>query len=172
MIADAFPQRTPSRAWLITLADLALLLVGFFVLLQANRTMPPREIVRGIAAGLGVTPPPIPVAAERADGFAPGSAILATPPVMLIAWARDATRDPRVALRVTGVTDGSAADVDRASNSAALLAADRARAIAALLTRAGVPGERLTIVNADRAAARGRHVIVTLAFVGEEEPSP
>lgn len=171
MTADAFPERPPSRVWLITLADLVMLLIGFFVLMQANRALPPQEIVRGIAAGLGVTPPPLPVAAERATGFASGSATLAQPPAALIAWAREVTRDPRVALRVTGVTDGTPADVDSATGSASLLAADRARAVAALLAGAGVPGDRLTIVNADRAAARGRHVIVTLAFVGEQEPT-
>ena len=45
MTAEDFPAPAASRAWMVTLADLALLLVGFFVLLQANHEVPPREIV-------------------------------------------------------------------------------------------------------------------------------
>lgn len=169
MTADDFPERAPSRAWLVTLADLALLLVGFFVLLQANKTVPPQEIVRGIAAGLGTpAPAPMAVAAERIDGFAPGGVTAPTIPPRVIAWAKEAARDPRLALTVAGTTDGSPADRDPTGN-ATLLAVDRARAVAAALADAGVPTERLTIVNADRDAARGRTVIITLGFAGEKE---
>ncbi|WP_137788436.1 flagellar motor protein MotB [Sphingomonas sp. 3P27F8] len=42
---DEFPARAPARPlWLMTLADLALLLVGFFVLLQANQTLDPHKL--------------------------------------------------------------------------------------------------------------------------------
>ncbi|KAK0340865.1 hypothetical protein LTR94_028769, partial [Friedmanniomyces endolithicus] len=43
-----------------------------------------------------------------------------------------ALADPRVRLSVVGATDGSAADVDPVTHSAVVLAADRARAAAAL----------------------------------------
>lgn len=173
MTAELFPERAPSRAWLVTLADLALLLVGFFVLLQAHQAPPAREIVRGIAAGLGAEAPALPVAAEQVAGFAPGGAVLAPGATdALLAWARDVSRDPRVALRVTGAADGSAADRDPATGSAALLAADRARAVAAALAAAGIAADRLSIATAAPAQGRGRHVIVTLAFAGEPGKQP
>ena len=81
---------------------------------------------------------------------------------------RGELRDPRVALRITGATDGSAADIDRATGSAALLANDRARAVAAALAARGVPIERTQISNAEAGARRARHVLITLAFIGEE----
>lgn len=166
---DDFPAFAPARPlWLITLADLALLLVGFFVLLEANRQLDPRAITRAVAVGLGVPPPPVAVAAEVVSGFAPGSAALPASPDALAAWARAELRDPRVALRITGATDGSAADTDRATGSAALLANDRARAVAAALAARGVPIERTQISNAEVGARPARHVLITLAFIGEE----
>ncbi|WP_298809797.1 flagellar motor protein MotB [uncultured Sphingomonas sp.] len=166
---DDFPAFATARPlWLITLADLALLLVGFFVLLEANRQLGPRAITRAVAVGLGVTPPPLAVAAEVVSGFARGSAALPASPDALAAWARGELRDPRVALRITGATDGSAADIDRATGSAALLANDRARAVAAALAARGVPIERTQISNAEAGARRARHVLITLAFIGEE----
>lgn len=168
---DPFAPATARPLWLVTLADLALLLVGFFVLLQANRTIPPAELARGMAAGFGApAPAPIAVEARGVVGFAPGAAEVAEAPAALVAWARQATRDPRVALTVTGATDGTAADVDLASGSAAVLAADRAAAVVALLADAGVPVARTVITTAARPA--GRRVIVTLAFAGEKEKQP
>ena len=169
---DEFPALARSRPlWLITLADLALLLVGFFVLLEANRQLDPRVIARAVSAGLGVAPPPLAVAAQIVPDFARGSARLPIRIDALADWARTELRDPRVALRVTGTTDGSAADADAATGSAALLATDRARAVAAALAQAGVPIERTQISNAAadaRAARPSRQVLITLAFVGEE----
>ena len=173
MMGDDPFAPAPSRPlWLVTLADLALLLVGFFVLLQANSTIPAKELARGIAEGFGgaAAPAAIAVEAESAGGFAPGAADLPVAPDALIAWARQATRDPRVALTVTGATDGSAADVDLVSGSATVLAADRARFVLATLAAAGVPVARATIATAARPA--GRRVIVTLAFAGEQEKKP
>lgn len=168
MSDDALLDTTPARPlWLVTLADLALLLVGFFVLLQANQTLSPRNLARGIAEGFGAEPPPaaMPVAAHGIAGFAPGGAVLPQSPAALVGWARAELRDPRVRLTVTGATDGSAADVDPASRSATVLAADRARAVAAALVAGGVPDRRLLLSTTP---ARGtRAVTVTLAFAGE-----
>jgi hypothetical protein len=160
MTDDPLAPPATRPLWLVTLADLALLLVGFFVLMQANR-LPPQEIARGLAEGFGVEASALPVEAQALRDFSPGSA---APPdtQALVAWARTATRDPRVALTVTGATDGSPAD--RVQGSAALLAADRARAVAAALAQAGVTRTRI----ATDARPAGRHVIVTLAFAGEE----
>ncbi|WP_375270323.1 flagellar motor protein MotB [Sphingomonas sp.] len=166
---DDFPAFASARpSWLITLADLALLLVGFFVLLESNRQLDARAITRAVAVGLGVTPPPMAVAAEVVGGFAQGSASIPASPDAIAAWARGELRDPRVALRITGATDGSVADADRATGSAALLATDRARAVAAALAVRGVPIERTQISNAEVGTRPARHVLITLAFIGEE----
>ncbi|WP_419807985.1 hypothetical protein [Sphingomonas sp.] len=145
----------PAKAlWLVTLADLALLLVGFLVLVQA--TGDHSALARGLRGGFGTIvldapeAPPMPVAAA-AVAFASGSSAL-TDPAPLVAWARDALADPRVVVSVTG-SDGS--DV--------LLAADRARAVLAALVAAGLPPARLTLLTA-RGPARAT---LTLAFAGE-----
>jgi flagellar motor protein MotB len=172
LLADAAPARP---VWMITLADLALLLVGFFVLLQANQQLDPRELARGLAAGFGVEDAPMPVDAQSVGGFAAGRATPAPLAPSVVAWARAATRDPRVTLTITGSADASPADVDPATGSAMLLAADRARAVAAALVAAGVPGARLRLATAPAAgpsATGHRLVIITLAFAGEEGKHP
>ena len=169
MTGSDYPEPAASRPlWLITLADLALLLVGFFVLLQATRQHDRGALARGMREGFGVhaaDPAPIPVAADGIFGFAPGSAILPGSPAALIGWAREAARDPRVLLTVTGSVDGSAADVDPATRSGAILAADRARATAAVLA-AAAPA-RISIATAPVPGRRA--ALVTLAFAGERK---
>lgn len=170
MTADDFPEESGGRSlWLITLADLSLLLVGFFVLLQSQRDMNPRALAQGLAAGFGVEAPAIAVASQGVTGFVPAGADLPEDPARLVGWAKAELRDPRVRLTVTGATDGSAADVDPASGSATVLAAERARVVVAALTAAGIPDARLDLATAR--AATGRHVIVTLAFAGEQGPN-
>lgn len=171
MTEDPFAPAPSRPIWLVTLADLALLLVGFFVLMQANGAVPPKELARGIAEGFGASAPePIAVEAQGVAGFAPGAADLPALPDELVDWAKQAVRDPRVALTVTGTTDGSAGDVDRGSGSAAVLAADRARAVVTALAAAGVPVARILITTAPLPA--GRRVVVTLAFAGEQGHKP
>jgi hypothetical protein len=162
-MTDEFPLPVASRPlWLITLADLALLLVGFLVLVQATR-LDHRDLAAGLREGFGAAPPPveepIPVAAAGLTAFAPGSAALAQDPAELVAWARAALADPRVSLRVAGSVDGTPADVDPVTRSGAVLAADRARAVAAALA-AVAPG-RMTVTTARPGR---RQVVVTLAF--------
>jgi len=149
--------------WLITLADVMLLLVGFFVFLQANQALSGEAIAAGLREGFGIAAPaPMAVDAASVTGFAPGgSAVL--PPTAVLAWAREAARDPRIIVRIAGGTDGSPGDVDRATGSPAILAADRARAVAALLARV-VPPTRLAIETRPGA---GRAVQLNLAFAGE-----
>ena len=165
--AATWPDTPPSKPlWLMTLADLALLLVGFFVLLQASER--PRAVAEALRHSFGGTAAPapapqaLPVMAAGLLDFAPGSATLPESPAAVVAWAREAVRDPRVALTVTGSTDGSAADVDPATGSAAILAADRARALAAALAPLS---RRITVTTAAHPGRRA--AIVTLAFVGE-----
>ena len=164
--AALYPDTPPARPlWLVTLADLALLLVGFFVLLQASER--PRAVTDALRASFGgapaATPAPLPVMAAGLLDFAPGSAILPDSPAAVIAWAREGVREPRVALTVTGSTDGSLADVDPATGSAAILAADRARALAAALAPVT---RRITVTTATHPGRRA--AIVTLAFAGEQ----
>lgn len=166
----AFPEPRAARpVWLITLADLALLLVGFFVLLQANQKLGGPALARGFRAAFASSaeaPPPIALAAGDMTGFAPGSAVLPQSPQALVAWTHAAARDPRVALRVTGYAAGGA-DTDPVTGSANILAADRARAVAAALLGAGaVAPNRLTIATAE---ARRRAVLVTVGFTGPAE---
>ncbi|MES2057783.1 MAG: flagellar motor protein MotB [Pseudomonadota bacterium] len=176
MTIDDFPEETPGRpVWLMTLADLALLLVGFFVFVQAAQHLDQKALAKGIRDGFGApalapAPPaePMPVAAAAMLNFAPGSAALPASPAGLIAWAREVTRDPRVTLKISGSTDGSATDVDAGTGSGAVLAVDRARAVAAELARAKIvaPG-RMTIVNTT--TANRRSVVVTLGFAGNRQ---
>jgi uncharacterized protein YdaT len=163
-----FDEDEPARApWLVTLADLSLLLVGFFVFLQATQ-VDPAKLAAGIRAGFGAreaTPAAMPVDIATATGFAPGSAV----PVdtgSALEWARGAARDPRTLLRITGEVDGSEADVDPATGSGPILAADRARAVAALLVgqRAGDPA-RIMI-----STGRGqRRAVLALGFEGDRQ---
>lgn len=175
--------RQPSRPlWLITLADLALLLLGFFVFVQATQRQDAptraalaagiRDAFGGAAAdeeqggpGTAIAHAGMAVDANIVDGFAAGSA---APGAIgtLRRWAAEAAADPRTMLLVTGHADGSAAD--RLDGSALALASARAAAVAAALEGAIAP-ERITITAAlapeqARGRAAGRRVIVTIAF--------
>lgn len=176
MTNDFFPEITPVRPiWLITLADLALLLVGFFVFVQANQQLDRRALAKGLREGFGGASAPaslpteaMPVAVAPPIGFAPGSSDAPAIPAATLAWARDAVRDPRIMLKITGIVDGSAADVDPASGSGALLAADRARAVAMAFVQSGtVPGDRLTIAGAARPMPGRRMATITQGFGGD-----
>lgn len=170
MTEDFFPDIPPARpVWLVTLADLALLLVGFFVLVQANQTLSKKALAQGLRDGFGTTnrvAEPMAVAVAAMRDFAPGSSKLPVPPAAIIAWARGATADPRVQIRISGAVDGTPADVEPITRSASVLAADRARAVAAALASAGaVPADRLTIANDPTPGHRT--VTLTLGFGGE-----
>ncbi|WP_375393528.1 flagellar motor protein MotB [uncultured Sphingomonas sp.] len=173
-MTDELPLPPAARPlWLVTLADLALLLVGFLVLVNASQRIDRHALARGFRQGFDTVeapprpaPPPMPVAAAASPDFAPGTATLSDAPTMLIDWARGATRDPRVLLTITGSVDGSAGDIDAATGSGAILAADRARTVAAALIAAHVvaPG-RLAIATAMHTGRRD--AVATLAFAGE-----
>lgn len=172
---DDLPEIAPVRpAWLMTLADLALLLVAFFVFIQANQQLDGGTLARGIRAGFGasdtvanVPPAPMPVTANAIGGFARGSAELPGPVAALNDWAAEALRDPRAMLAVTGMVDGSPQDVDPTTNSAVLLAADRARAVASALIASGIVPDRIVITAAGRPGRRS--VSVTTGFAGNRQ---
>lgn len=175
-MTDDFPPLAPMRPlWLVTLADLALLLLGFVVLVQATEHNGRHALAEGLRARFGSQPAPaastaIPVSAFATSDFGTGSATLPSDPQPLVDWAREALADPRVALTVTGSADGSRADVDPASGSGTVLALDRTRAIVAALAAGRVATNRLSLATAIRPGAR--RVTITLAFAGELPRSP
>ncbi len=170
--ADAWDEIAPAKSvWLITLADLALLLVGFFVFMQANRSLDREALVAGLRSGFGVEEaviPPMAVATARIDGFASGSAVLPDA-TTVIGWARDAGRDPRTQITIIGSTDANAAtgsaDIDPATGSAAILAADRARTVAATLVRSGAVDPRRIIIRIE--PGKRRAVTLSVGFAGD-----
>lgn len=176
---DLYPEPIAGKPiWLMTLADLGLLLVGFFVFVQAAQHLDGKQLAQGIRSGFGAPPnatpatsaEPMPVAAAAMLDFAPGSAALPSSPAGLVAWAREVTRDPRTVLKVSGGIDGTPADVDATTGSGAVLAADRARAVAVALAEAhAVTPGRLEIVGAGRPGHRT--VTVTIGFAGRQEPA-
>ena len=160
-----FDEAPPRPLWLMTLADLALLLVGFFVFLQANQTMGPREIAAALRSGFTSQPVEMPVDLAVVRGFEPGSAELPDAAGAL-AWARDAARDPRTRLKITGEVDGTADDKDPVTGSGAILAADRARAVAAELVASGaVSPDRIIITT----ATGQRRAVLTLGYDGGQK---
>lgn len=164
--ADMWKEIAPARSvWLITLADLALLLVGFFVLLQANRELDRETLLAGLRAGFGIedsAPAPMAVAMARVEGFVEGSA--EADPRGAILWARDAARDSRTRITITGSTAG-ARDVDAATGSAAILAADRARTVAAALVSSGAADPARIAILTD--PGKRRAVTLSVGFAGD-----
>lgn len=153
--------------WLTTLADLALLITGFLVFIQANMRSPAR-VAAAMQAGFGGTrtPGPLAVASARVSGFAPGSAAL--PDTRAAAeWALNGMRDPRVRMTITGEWESAEADRPQKNASGMLLAVARCHAVAARLIASGaVPADRI-----DLAIARGgRQVTLTLAYAAPPAP--
>lgn len=164
---NRFDTAEPGRPlWLVTLADLCLLLVGFFVFIQASQ-LDKQQLAAAIRKGFDAAPPAAePITLERAAvrGFAVADAGL--PPLEhLTGWTRDAAGDPRTTVTLTGSTDGSDADRDPLTLSAPILAADRARAVAAALVRSGAVSRDRIVISTDP-AANGRHVLLSVGFAG------
>lgn len=163
MLEHPIFDEAPSRPiWLMTLADLALLLVGFFVFLQANQSMGPSEIAAAMRAGFTSQPAEMPVDLAQVRGFALGS-FESDDGAAAVAWAREAARDPRTRLKITGEVDGSPQDVDPETGSGPILAADRARAVAAELVASGaVSPDRITITT----STGQRRAVLTMGYDG------
>lgn len=124
--------------WLMTLADLALLLLGFMILIHSAGERTRAELAGGIrqafageaAAALPAPPAPAGMALDvnGVDGFALASAALPGDVGPLVDWAVEAAGDPRAVLRVTG-------EADRGEGLG--LAARRAAAVAEAIERDG-----------------------------------
>ncbi len=154
MTADPFAPHAARPIWLVTLADLALLLLGFVVLVQATGGR--EAIAQGLRERFGeVEAPTLPVAAT-AVSFAAGTIIAQDDSV---AWTRAALADPRVVVTITGAGD----------SGDALQAADRAAAVAHALVAAGLPATRLQLATT---RIPGRRATLTLAFAGEPRSTP
>lgn len=149
--------------WLITLADLSLLLVGFFVFLQATSHRADGHqaaVEASIREAFGGDPAArLSVDANVVTGFAAGGADLPPGFADLAAWAGEALADPRTRLIVTGYADGSAAD--RIDGSGLALAGLRADRVATELARA-IPAGR---IRSGAAVAPGpRRVTLTISY--------
>jgi len=151
MTDDPLAPPAVRPAWLVTLADIALLLLGFVILVQAISNHD--ALARSLRERFGAAETTVPVAAAAVT-FEAGSAALGDPRPLVV-WARDALRDPRVSVTVTGSADGE---------EDLLLATDRARAGLAALIAAGIPSERLQLATT---RAAGRRVTLTLSFTGQ-----
>ncbi len=178
------PRRATGRGgapWLITLADLALVLLGFAMLLHATADLDAHDrdrVVAGIRtafsgnAGEGAGEAPVldrlAVDINVVAGFGPGDATLPYAPAPLVAWVREVSTDPRSRLIIAGRADGSAHDVDAASGSSTILAARRAEAVAAAIAKAGaLPADRITITTLPPAATAtpaSRRAELTITF--------
>ncbi|MBR0553119.1 flagellar motor protein MotB [Stakelama marina] len=165
--------RSARPVWLTTLADLGLLLVGFFAFLQANRQVDGTALADGLRAGFvaqqSAGPAPMAVDISRVAGFAPGAATGAAVAPAVIAWARGAAADPRTAIRLAGSTDGSAVDVDGATGSAAILANDRARFVAVALLKSGAVRPDQLVIAPEGAEPKGRSVTLSLGYAGQRQ---
>lgn len=164
MRTNRFDTAPGRPLWLTTLADLSLLLVGFFVFLQAAQAVDKRALTAGIRAGFDAQPIPMTVDRAVIDGFATGSAALPGGTAASVEFVRGAAADRRIAVTLTG---GTAGDVDPTTGSAAILATDRARAVAALLVREGAATPAQIAFAPPGTGGRG--VFIDLGFAGERQ---
>lgn len=159
-LAQTRPRPSP---WLMTLADLSLLLVGFFVFMQATaQKSQPKQAA--ISAGIreafgGEAEVRLAVEANVISGFALASASLPRDAGAVTIWARDALADPRTKLIVTGYADGSPAD--RSGGSALALAGQRADAVVAAFGKT-VPAQRIHLAAA--VAPNARRVTLVISY--------
>jgi flagellar motor protein MotB len=173
MMTRAHPARP---IWLMTLADLALLLVGFFVFIQAvarqdeaARAAVSASIRGAFGGDADIAAPDVAVDANIMPGFAPGSAALPRSPAALLDWTVTGARDGRTRVLVTGFADGSAADVDDRGSALALASARAAAIAAAIEARGDIAGDRIRIAASlapeqQRGKPAARRVTVTISF--------
>ena len=144
--------------WAISFADLTMLLLAFFVLLQAGDS---RKVAAAARSAFSNEPAAQPLLhARAADLFEPGEA-------RLNARARDSLIRIGARARPTGkslIVESSGRDASGARLDEWELSAARAAAVARGL---GVPEQRVTIVMPnERGAAEGRGQRLTIRFAG------
>ncbi|MHA6767987.1 flagellar motor protein MotB [Sphingobium ummariense] len=128
--------------WAISFADLLLLLLGFFILLQANGSKRDAMLAQ-VSRQFGGHPAAPDIAFRAADIFVPGEALLSDSGKRQVAMAAARLRGGTgaITLRSEG-TDGGRQRFDRWD-----LAAARLGAVARALKAGGVPENRLTIAG-------------------------
>lgn len=164
------PQGRP--VWLTTLADLSLLLLGFFVLVMATEAEDRERLAAGLRAGFAAdqpvpTPgaPPMPLETARVSGFVAGADWLPDGAQPALDWAKAAAADPRVTVTLSGSAAGGD-DVDPDTGSVAVLAQARAVAVARALVDAGaVRPDQVRIAAHDGRPDRAQ-VQMTIGFAG------
>ncbi|HKT77263.1 MAG TPA: flagellar motor protein MotB [Sphingobium sp.] len=160
MMRDAASQGRRSR-WAISFADLLLLLLGFFVLLQASGQRRDMMLAQ-VRQQFGGRAVPSGMDLRAADLFLPGEALLSDKGRAELARiaARLRGRSGRLEVRSQGT------DVARQRFDAWDLAAARLGAVARELKAQGVAGDRLLIRGLDQldgGTGKGQHIRVTPA---------
>ncbi|MBT2187068.1 OmpA/MotB family protein [Sphingobium nicotianae] len=155
-MSRAIPRANRGR-WALSFADLCLLLLGFFVLLQANQVQRDRALA-GIGSYFGAIEAPAQADLQARSLFEPGEAFLSMQGkiVLLKAAKPFATSKEIIQIQSIGV-DGGNHRFDAWD-----LAAARLGAVARALVAAGIPQQRLRIAGLAEDAdgrAPGRQII-------------
>ena len=145
MTGPASTTAARRNRWAISFADLLLLLLGFFVLLQASGSKRDAMLAQ-VSARFGGKTAPRGIELHAADLFLPDEALLsASGQARLTRIAHDIGRQDRIELRSGGI-DPSARRFDGWD-----LAAARLGAVARALRANGVAQDRLVIRGLDQA---------------------
>ncbi|MCP1471564.1 flagellar motor protein MotB [Sphingobium sp. OAS761] len=149
--------------WAVSFADLLLLLLGFFILLQASGARR-ASMLSGLAGQFGGRPMAAGVDVRAADLFVSGEALL-TPGgrARIAAIARHFAAEPGLEIRSHG-SDPAHQRFDEWD-----LAAARLGAVARTLRADGMAGDRLRIRGLDQGEAgaeQGQHILIAPAPAG------
>lgn len=127
--------------WAVSFADLCLLLLGFFVLVQAHQARPD-QLAAGLRSAFGKAAASRPGASWRADGlFQPGEAVLTAAAAARFARLGAEARAAGASIQIVSEgTGGAARRFDRWE-----LAAARAAAVARAVRAGGVDERRVSI---------------------------
>jgi len=128
--------------WALSFADLCLLLLGFFVLLQANQAQRDKALA-GLGSYFGRIEAPLQADLQAATLFEPGEALLSEAGRNALLKAAKPLADAGELIQIQSI------GIDRGEHrfDAWDLAAARLGAVARTLEAAGVPQDRLRIVG-------------------------
>jgi len=149
MIAGSGPSGRRARL-AISFADLALLLLGFFVLLQASGGRR-EDMLKGIGSQFGAKPVPAAPEMRAAELFQPGEALLSEAGKARVLAASRPFMDSVDTIEIASIgQDATAGRFDEWD-----LAAARLGAVARALVSAGVDERRIVLRGPDQAAGDG-----------------